>query len=187
MVIILGCLLHPRRKYPFFFFFFGSILSKLAPRHCHPIIQSGWQLLGGISYNRIIRSHGHTSIAYPSGCKMNFLVFCVTMQDSVLVAETFWKPLNNDIGKANQNLWRAHSSQEEALTLAEWEECSVTSLPPISWLVSTLLETQHCSCCWSVGPSAVAVARPALVSKSMDYLFFFFNCCSLISFEGCLY
>lgn len=88
----------------FFFFFFGSILSKLAPRHCHPIIQSGWQLLGGISYNRIIRSHGHTSIAYPSGCKMNFLVFCVTMQDSVLVAETFWKPLNNDIGKANQNL-----------------------------------------------------------------------------------
>lgn len=28
-----------------------------------------------------------------------------------------------------------HSSQEEALTLAEWEESSVTSLPAIDWLV----------------------------------------------------
>ena len=35
---------------------------------------------------------------------MNLLVFCVTMQDSVLMDETFWKPLDSDVGKENRNL-----------------------------------------------------------------------------------
>ena len=64
---------------------------------------------------------------------------------------------------------RVHSSQEEALTLAEWEESNVTSLPAIDWW-----GIQRCSCCQSVRHSAVAVTRLALVSKNIDYLLYFF-------------
>ena len=71
----------------------------MAPQFCLPIIQSVWLILGRMVYN-----HGHVSTACLPGCKMNLLVFCVTMQDSVLMDETFWKPLDSDVGKENRNL-----------------------------------------------------------------------------------
>ena len=115
MVIILGCILDPRRWHlSFVILLFNHAgefwvewyrIMVMCPQHASLAVK--W-----ISWSLVLL------------CR----ILCWQMKHSgspwTVVLGRKWKPVTC-----------VHSSQEEALTLAEWEESSVTILPAIDWLI----------------------------------------------------